>query len=204
MRAIPSAVAAELAKDEVFPVTLLELGGPVTLRYTDVDRPVRWDGKLWQSRGFSYGKAKETLGLELAEFTVVPDNYDHALTAWVAGGNPTGAITTVYEGVSAGQLNNADELLLVNDYAWIEFRGRNSGIEIDAEFAITVRTRFDMNRSRGPGREQFNLCRFRGVNGFKGPNCGYAGSQTECNFTAARCLELGNIARFGGFPDLKE
>lgn len=35
---------------------------------------------------------------------------------------------------------------------------------------------------------------------FKGPLCGYSGSETWCDRTLARCKELGNQERFGGFP----
>lgn len=33
---------------------------------------------------------------------------------------------------------------------------------------------------------------------FKGPACGYAGAETDCNRTLARCQALSNDARFGG------
>jgi lambda family phage minor tail protein L len=43
-----------------------------------------------------------------------------------------------------------------------------------------------------------NFCRykFKGVDG----RCGYAGTETECNKTLARCRALANSVRFGGFP----
>lgn len=41
-----------------------------------------------------------------------------------------------------------------------------------------------------------NNCRFK----FKGTRCGYTSSATTCNKTYARCKELNNQARFGGFP----
>jgi phage-related protein len=34
---------------------------------------------------------------------------------------------------------------------------------------------------------------------FKGEECGYGGPETECNKSWARCQQLGNTARFGGF-----
>ena len=44
-----------------------------------------------------------------------------------------------------------------------------------------------------------NRCRYKT---FKGPLCGYSGSETTCDRTLARCRELGNSNRFGGFPGL--
>lgn len=41
-----------------------------------------------------------------------------------------------------------------------------------------------------------NQCRY--YSRFKGVECGYSGSETECNGTPVRCEELGNLIRFGG------
>ena len=37
---------------------------------------------------------------------------------------------------------------------------------------------------------------------FKSPECGYQGEETECDRTFTRCVQLGNQARFGGFPGI--
>ncbi len=42
-------------------------------------------------------------------------------------------------------------------------------------------------------------CRYKR---FGGSECNYGGSETECDRTFARCIELGNAARFGGFPGI--
>ena len=44
-----------------------------------------------------------------------------------------------------------------------------------------------------------NVCRW-GV--FKGTECAYAGAETSCNRTMARCRELSNVLRFGAFPSV--
>jgi len=38
---------------------------------------------------------------------------------------------------------------------------------------------------------------------FKGARCGYAGAETECNHTRARCRVLCNQSRFGAQPGIK-
>jgi len=48
-----------------------------------------------------------------------------------------------------------------------------------------------------PNRYLKNHCRYRQ---FKDDYCGYAGAETACDRTFARCKELGNQARFGGMP----
>lgn len=54
------------------------------------------------------------------------------------------------------------------------------------------------NRRFPQNRILKNHCRFR----FKGSDgrCGYAGVETTCNHTLARCRELSNSIRFGGAP----
>lgn len=42
-----------------------------------------------------------------------------------------------------------------------------------------------------------NRCRYKQ---FKNARCGYTGAATSCDRTLIRCRQLGNSARFGGFP----
>lgn len=205
MREVPLEVLAAMSSDSVFPITMFEIGGNPVLRYNTTDKPVLWNGHVWLPRAVSSSKSNESLGLQIAEYTVEIDNYDQALTAWSRAKNPIGFNTTCYEGYCNGTLDGGGNLLLIADFAVIEFSGLNTSIKLDIEFSITVRGRYDMARSRGPSRDQFTLCRFRGLTGstgFKGFNCGYAGPATSCNFTFARCTQLGNELRFGGFPDI--
>lgn len=204
MRSVPSAVSTELNQDNIFLVTLFEIGGMPTLRYNDTNRPVVWNGVTWSARGSNYASNSETLGAETAEYNVTLDNYDQAITAWAVAQRPIGFISTVYVGLSNGTLDSSDRLTLIGNFAWIEFTGKNANFEIDKEFSLTIRTAWDMAKARGPGRDQYTQCRFRGANGFKGKNCGYTGSETSCNYTFDRCKELGNQRRFGGFPDLND
>lgn len=41
------------------------------------------------------------------------------------------------------------------------------------------------------------ICRYEV---FKGTGCGYSGSETQCDRSFARCIEIGNQARFGSQP----
>ena len=54
----------------------------------------------------------------------------------------------------------------------------------------TFRRKFPKNRCLK------NYCSYQ----FKSIFCGYAGVETSCNHSLTRCKELGNDARFGGFP----
>ena len=73
---------------------------------------------------------------------------------------------------------------------------------------VTITDKADVNISLGAenlynlriplNRYLKNSCRFD----FKSTLCGYAGAETECNRTYARCKELENGTRFGGFPSV--
>ncbi len=67
-----------------------------------------------------------------------------------------------------------------------------------AEVAITLGAENLYNLRVPLHRYLKNSCRFD----FKGALCGYSGSETDCNRTYARCKELGNQIRFGGFPSV--
>lgn len=65
-----------------------------------------------------------------------------------------------------------------------------------ATFTLGASNPFNMRFPRS--RIMKNQCRYK--DGFKGTRCGYSGAETSCNKTLARCRELGNSERFGGFP----
>ncbi len=68
------------------------------------------------------------------------------------------------------------------------------------EITLTLGPSADPALSRLPFREYGGgICTYRR---FKGAQCGYSGSETECDRTSSRCSALGNSARFGGFPSL--
>ncbi len=59
--------------------------------------------------------------------------------------------------------------------------------------------------SASPLRKRFPQHRFISLHcnwDFKGRECAYDGSETECDRTFKRCEQIGNTARFGGYPGL--
>lgn len=64
---------------------------------------------------------------------------------------------------------------------------------------VTMTSKFDVvNLDLPSSRYGRNYCRWK----FKSTECGYAGAESECNRTLARCRELDNQLRFGGFPSI--
>lgn len=197
----PAAVSTYLNTNrETYPIRLFEIGGVPTLRFTDADIDVTYNSQTWTPKGITYSKAKLNKNFEVQSYDIGLDNIDDFLISWYLANDPTGYDVTVYKGFAAEPVS--EPISLVGSWAGILFKGRITRIEADEEFVITAKSAIDFHRQRGPRVMQHTLCRFQGPNGFKGVNCGYVGAETECNFTFARCNELENQERFGGYPDL--
>ena len=201
---LSAGLSSALQQRETFPVRLFEIGGSTTLRYTDADIDVAWNGHVWERRGISYSKVRRKLGLETDTYDVAIDNLDDVLITWMLTADQRGHVTQVYKGLTAGATNASNQLLLIDDAAVRLFSGRNTSFKADAEFEITVTANLDFHDQAAPRESQMTTCRFR----FKDANCGYTGDEVAetgvagCNFTEARCRQLHNFERFGGFPDL--
>lgn len=204
MKTLTSAVAAESVKNETTPIRLFEIGGDPILYFTDADKNVVYNGQTYISKGISYSKGKSSLGGEVDQHSVVIDNFDSGMIAWVAGENPTGHYSKIMKGFWSGSVDGGGNLTLVDDSAVILFWGRNTAINIDNEFELIIKSSLDLHGQIGPKSMQDVTCRFKGANGFRGPNCQYAGAETTCNYTIARCRELQNQLNFGGFAHLNE
>lgn len=202
MWTLPANVQSHVEGRNTFPVRLFKIEGNTTLYYTDLDESVTWNGNTWTPRGVSYSRARITRSYETDTYTVTLDNMDDGLIAWTLSEKPIGNYVTVYKGfVDEDTIGNV-LVGLIDDHASTIFRGRITSFSADNEFELNVKSGLDLHAQRGPRVMQHTLCRFQGHDGFKGPNCGYAGSETECDYTFKRCKELENERRFGGFPDI--
>lgn len=94
--------------------------------------------------------------------------------------------------VWADQLSSSDYKL---DYVYYI----DSYTTTDEKSVFVCTTKIDIVERKLPGGIYLRThCRYKE---FKDADtCGYAGAETECNRTKARCKELDNFERFGGFP----
>lgn len=196
-------VDAHVKSDSTWPIRLFKMGGVPDLHFNDSDRPVLWNGIVWEPKGIGYSKIEEKLGYEIDTFTVTVDNIDDSMIAWALNKDPTGFMSEARKGFCAGDEDAEGNLLLVGDETALIFLGRNTRLEVADDMTFDVKSSLDLYNQRALKVLQQTTCRFQGINGFKGPNCGYTGSETSCNYTSSRCRALGNIARFGGYPDVK-
>jgi hypothetical protein len=202
MFGVSSQVQDHVSQNSTWPIRLFKLGGNPVLYFTDSDAPVLWNGIVWAPKGVGYSKVEEKLGYEIDTFTVTVDNIDDSMIAWALNSDPTGQWAEARKGFCDGQVDGEGHLILVNDETALIFGGRITSLKVAEDMEFDVKSALDLYNQRALKVLQQVTCRFQGINGFKGPNCGYSGAETVCNYTAARCTALGNYARFGGYPDV--
>lgn len=177
--------------------TVVRLSSDIGEALPDPESPkvTVWDGQDWVCFPFSVDDYTEASG-DVPEFSLSVSNVSQAMTYYMEiGDGGIGAEVTLY-------LVNTSTM---SDPAYFQHTGEVLDASDDDEWAKFVCGAENKFRTMIPrGRVLQNWCRYCGklgaYNGFKGARCGYAGAETTCNRTLARCRELGNSARFGGFP----
>lgn len=153
---------------------------------------------VWPSTGgntylpaiFSLSGIQETKDSEIPAITLSVLDIGRNILPFIeqyAGG--VGADVTIYV-VHSAYLDNATP----------EFEETTEVIDVSVEHNLKITFKLGaenlMNLRIPRHRYLKNHCRFV----FKSSRCGYAGAETECNRTLARCRELSNETRYGGFP----
>jgi len=152
-----------------------------------------WDGETWQAFPFELGDIEETKEAEIPALSLVIYDIERLLIPIIDaydGGIGAEAWVRV---VHSAHLDNAVP----------EFEQQFEIVEAQIGYDFSVNLKLgaeNLSNRRSPAdRYLKGHCRYKV---FKGPECGYDGSETECDWTFERCRELGNQARFGGFPGI--
>lgn len=167
-------------------------------RWTNYDIPIVTSGSAgataatWSPMPFTISGISTTQGEASSRAQIDIGNADGAFTsfAWVASNTQI----TVYEAWLDPTANNVisqQEVTLLTATV-------DSWVLTPAAFSLYLSPLSPLVSTRIPRRQITVQCSFQ----FKGPACGYAGAETECNRTPARCTALLNQTRFGGFPRL--
>jgi len=175
---------------------LLEIDypGETPIRVVWNTEDITWDGETWHAFPvFKLGDMEETKEAEIPAVNltffdpgreVIPIVDEH--------GGGLGSEVWVYVVHSAYLSNTTPEF--EQEFEIIEAK-------IGYDFSINLKLGAEnlINRRSPQDRYLKGHCRYKE---FKGSLCGYSGSETDCNRTFERCRELGNQARFGGFPGI--
>lgn len=161
------------------------------VRVCSYDEVVTWKGYTWSPVAFTKPEIEETKEAQIPDVSIsfvditqelipILDQYDGAV----------GATVTLYTVLST-QLDS--------DTPEIEEEMEVLSTAIDSNSVISFKLGAEnlLNQKCTPNRFLKNFCRYKV---FGGEYCQYSGTETECNRSFARCQELENQERFGGFP----
>ena len=152
---------------------------------------ITWNNIEWLAAPFSIGDITETKEAELPTIDLSIIDLERRLTPDLenySGGVGVGVWLRI---INTALLNETTALR--EDYFDI------LETSVDHMNRITFKLGVEnlMNYRSPKNRFLKSHCRYKV---FKGNQCGYTGSETSCDRTFTRCNELGNTARFGGFP----
>lgn len=165
-----------------------------TIKICNNTENIEWptgSGQVWIAFPFTLGEVTEDSKGELPQLTLKVSNVTRSMQQYVeqyAGGTDAMVILRV---VHSEHLDLAtpeiEEYFMIKktntDAQWVTFA-------LGPDFTMTRRL---------PERKYMkNFCPFK----FKGIECGYNDTETECNKTLRRCRELKNSVRFGGEPGI--
>jgi lambda family phage minor tail protein L len=159
-----------------------------TVRYVLNTEDIIWNGREWYKCYFIISEITEDDKASQPNLTIQIPNVDQTIQNAVENINGGVGATVILRLVHSGNLTE----ISVPSYTF-----QITGASLDGEWANFTLGASTVYNKRVPQRRLIkNYCAFR----FKGELCGYTGTATSCDKTLARCRELGNSSRFGGFP----
>jgi hypothetical protein len=193
MRTIAANIIAKLESNEITSFHLLKYTvNSVVYCYTDCEVSITSsaDGtvRTYQPRKFKFDDINFSNNNIVDSGNLKIDNVDSALTSVFIDN------TIIEEGAEIYLIIFNDDNTVLNTQQL--FSGILNEFTLDeSELSISITsifTKWDQNSNV----KHSSLCRWKR---FKGTECAYSGSETRCDRTYARCVELSNTDQFGGF-----
>jgi len=195
-----SSVAIEeknkLAADSVFLVALkIEIPGlEEIIRVVRNTEDITWKGETWTAVGFDMEEIKSDSKGEVPRVDIRVSNVDrsleyyvHEYETWCKANYREPITCTIYVVNSLNLASDTPEAEHVFELVQPKANAK--------EMTFTLGASNPFNRRYPKGRLLPTCQRWR----FKDDRCAYAGSETVCDKTLARCRELSNTDRFDGF-----
>lgn len=195
MREIDSTFTQEKNKKENQPIFLYTIydydGEGSNLYFAGCDVDITYDGVLYTRFPITHEHIGENTKGEIDTVKVTVSNVSRLIQAYLEANDFRGRKVTIMQ-VWLNKLDDPDASITDTYYVDSYVADQNN-----ASFTLT--SKFDVLDLELPARKYSrNYCGFK----FKDIECGYSGSETECNKTLQRCRELSNQLRFGGFPSV--
>ena len=197
MLLIPSELIAEKNKLfasgaflELLEIQMSELSE--TLRIVNNNEDITYNGYTWQRFQFEPGDFKESQEGETPRVEIKVSNVLRVTQGYIEQ-TEEGLVgdTVIYRMIHSDHPDKAPAIIV-----WFQVLNVVCD-EVWAVFTLGAEN-FFLNRFPLHVYKR-NICRYEV---FKSSRCGYSGAETSCARTFARCIELGNQARFGGQPGI--
>lgn len=185
------AAIAETQSDELIAVSLYEVfydidGGSIC--YTNWDEAVSYNGKVYEPTAIKHTDLSQSADGKLNDVTLTVGNADRIIQFYVETYDLVGKrvkVTQLFMGSSTGSIQGT-------------FKIKSVVVKKDqAQFVLS--TGIDYLRSELPRRfASARHCCWQ----FKSVECGYEGSDEDCEKTFDACAAKGNVERIGCFPGI--
>lgn len=195
MRSVPIELHSELIREANALCHLVDLYFESTVRLTDFDVDLYWNGNTYQAKGLSFGGAEFSITPQIDKVTLEVDNVSLDFTAFVLNQEVRGKkceIRLAALDQAAVDRVPKTRILAVS----LIFSGLIDSCSIDQQRArFEIFSPFVLWKRRVPRRIHQASCPWS----FKSSQCGYTGAEDWCDKTYERCQQLNNTANFGGF-----
>lgn len=174
----------------IFLYTIYDYDGQGTNKYfAAYDTNITFDGVEYLKFPITHDEITENVKGEIDTVKVQLSNISRLIEYYLQNYDLRGKKISI-KMVFANLLDDPD--------AYIEFSNYIDSYSSNVKDVVfNIMSKFDILGVTVPGRIFIKShCQWL----FKSPECGYSGSETECNRTRSRCRELGNQLRFGAFP----
>ena len=194
MRQVTDDFLKEISKEANKPIVLYQIdnyddAGSV-LRFAEYSHDVVWNGQTFRAFPVTHEFVSENLQGEVDSINVKFTNLGVLVGSYVFDDFEWYEKKVTIYIVFADRLDSADDY--ISDVFYID-----SWSASEKDIQLTLVSRYDVLAMTIPGRRiHRSFCCWK----FKGDECGYIGTEAECNKTLTRCRELNNQLRFGGFP----
>ena len=162
------------------------------LRLTGCGMDITFDGYEYKKYGINHSNIQENLSGRINKVTLTLANITREVQYYL---NTYDGLKGCKVTIKLVWLENLDNpFCFLGDTYYIEDSHSNP-----KQASLTLASDLDVLDIQLPRRSFYRAyCRFR----FKDADCGYVGPAASCDKTFARCKELNNVRRFGGFPGI--
>ena len=165
-------------------------GSLYNLYFTNYDTNITYPsgGQIYYASAIQHDQLQESRDGGVAQVTISVANVDRVIGSYVDENDGFRGRPLTIKTVFASHLDDAS--------AYIEEKFTVDSATIAEDTCqLTCTSRMDVMNVNIPRRRFVNYCQWV----FKSTECGYAGAETSCNKSFARCQALDNEERYGGF-----